>query len=140
MHYRHMSKRAHIATRLYALIVLALLAAPSSALAHGLDGNADPNRPVIDYLWLGFRHMLGGWDHLLFIAGVVLLAGGLRPAARLVSVFVAGHSLTLLTATLAGWQLDADMVDAVIALSLVYVGVVGMRRAGGGGGSLRLVG
>src|SRR5215210_7617717 len=128
MHYRHMSNRAHIATRLYALIVLALLAAPSAALAHGLDGNADPNRPVVAYLWLGIRHMLGGWDHLLFIAAVVLLAGGLRPAAKLISLFVLGHSLTLLVGTLAGWQLDPNGVDVVIALSLVYVGAEGFRR------------
>jgi hypothetical protein len=68
------------------------------------------------------------------------LAGGLRPAAKLVSVFVAGHSLTLLVATLAGWQLNAERVDAVIALSLVYVGVLGIRRARGTAGDLRLVG
>ena len=41
--------------------------------------------------------MLLGWDHLLFITGVVLLAGGLGRAAKLISLFVAGHSLTLLT-------------------------------------------
>jgi hydrogenase/urease accessory protein HupE len=133
-----MNRRADIASRLLTVALLGLLAAPS-ALAHGLDGNADPNRPVIDYLWLGIRHMIGGWDHLLFIAGVVLLAGGLRTAAKLVSVFVAGHSLTLLIATLAGWQLNADRVDAVIALSLVYVGVLGIRRARGSAGDLRLI-
>jgi hypothetical protein len=135
-----MNKRAPLISRISVLALVGLLAVPASAAAHGLDGNADPNRPVIDYLWLGVRHMLGGWDHLLFIAGVVLLAGGLRPAAKLVSVFVAGHSLTLLVATLAGWQLNADLVDAVIALSLVYVGVLGIRRARGAGGSLQSVG
>jgi hydrogenase/urease accessory protein HupE len=133
-----MSRRAHIALRTATLASLAVLTAPASALAHGLDADADPNRPVVDYLALGIRHMLGGWDHLLFIAGVVLLAGGLRTAAKLVSVFVAGHSLTLLIATLAGWQLNAELVDAVIALSLVYVGVLGLRR-GRTGNDLQLV-
>jgi hypothetical protein len=65
--------------------------------------------------------MVAGWDHLLFIAGVVLLAGQLFRAAKLVSLFVAGHSLTLLIATLAGWRLNAELVDVVIALSLAYV-------------------
>jgi len=109
------------------VFLLALLAAPASASAHALFGDNDPNRPLIDYLTLGFGHMVCGWDHLLFITGVVLLAGGLRSAAKLVSLFVLGHSLTLLVATLAGWKLNATLVDVVIALSLVYVGVQGIR-------------
>src|SRR5215218_8563128 len=123
----HMNKRALLIARISALALVGVLAVPASAAAHGLDGNADPNRPVIDYLWLGFIHMLGGWDHLLFIAGVVLIAGTLKSAAKLISLFVAGHSLTLSVATLAGWQLDATAVCVVIALSLVVVGVWGVR-------------
>src|SRR5918992_1179373 len=111
--------------------VLAALAVsllfPSTALAHALFGDNDPSRPLIDYLFLGFGHMVAGWDHLLFITGVVLLAGNLRTAAKLITLFVAGHSITLLVATLAGWQLNATLVDVVIALSLVYVGVQGWR-------------
>jgi hydrogenase/urease accessory protein HupE len=114
------------------------LLVPAAGFAHALFADNNPNRPVLEYVWIGFLHMVGGWDHLLFIAGVVLLAGGLRTAAKLVSVFVAGHSLTLLIATLAGWQLNAELVDAVIALSLVYVGVLGLRR-GRTGNDLQLV-
>jgi hydrogenase/urease accessory protein HupE len=108
-----------------ALVVTLLL--PAVAAAHALFGDSDPNRPVGEYVWLGFLHMVAGWDHLLFIAGVVLLAGTLGRAAKVISLFVLGHSITLLTATLAGWQLDATAVDVVIALSLVYVGVQGLR-------------
>jgi hydrogenase/urease accessory protein HupE len=109
------------------LAVAAALALPAAAFAHGLVGDFNPNRPVVDYLWLGAKHMLLGWDHLLFIAGVVLFAGGARSAAKLVSIFVLGHSITLMVATLAGWQIDPTRVDAIIALSLVYVGVQGIR-------------
>jgi hydrogenase/urease accessory protein HupE len=105
-------------------VVVSLLA-PAAASAHALVGNYDPNRPPIDYVVLGFRHMATGWDHLLFIAGAILLAARVRTAAKLISLFVAGHSLTLLVATLAGWQLNVTAVDVVIALSLVYVGVQG---------------
>lgn len=115
------------AVRLLPLLLLAFFATPAGAFAHSLFGNHDPNRPLIDYLTLGFGHMVGGWDHLLFIGGVVLLAGGLKLAAKLISLFVLGHSLTLLIATLAGWKLNATAVDVVIALSLVYVGVQGIR-------------
>ena len=81
--------------------------------------------------------MVGGWDHLLFIAGEVLLAGNWRTAAKLISLFVLGHSLTLLIATLAGWELNATVVDVVIALSLVHIGVLGWL---GRPENLRLVG
>lgn len=118
---------SRLAARLVPLLLLAFFATPAPAFAHSLFGNHDPNRPLIDYLTLGFGHMVGGWDHLLFIGGVVLLAGGLKLAAKLISVFVLGHSLTLLIATLAGWKLNATAVDVVIALSLVYVGVQGIR-------------
>ena len=120
-----MSKSAHVISRLFPATLLLTLAWPATASAHALFGSEDPNRPVIEYLTLGFAHMVGGWDHLLFITGVVLIAGSLRTAAKLISLFVAGHSLTLLVATLAEWQLDATVVDVVIALSLVYVGVQG---------------
>ena len=66
----------------------AALAVPSAASAHGLPGSGAEG--VLDYLWLGIRHMLAGWDHLLFIAGVVIVAGTLARAAKLISVFVAG--------------------------------------------------
>jgi len=80
----------------------------------------------VEYVWIGFWHMVGGWDHLLFILGVVLIAGAIKPAAKLISLFVLGHSLTLIVATVAGWQVNATVVDVVIALSLVYVGVQGL--------------
>lgn len=121
-----MSKSSYIRIQI-ALASAALLALPAAAGAHSLFGNRNPDRPLEDYLSLGFGHMVGGWDHLLFIAGVVLLAGEWKRAAKLISLFVAGHSLTLLIATIAGWKLNATAVDVVIALSLLYVGVQGIR-------------
>src|SRR5215217_6192275 len=102
------------------------LLVPAAGFAHALFADNNPNRPVLEYVWIGFLHMVGGWDHLLFISGVVLIAGSLRSAAKLISIFVAGHSLTLIVATVAGWKLNATFVDVMIALSLVYVGVQGL--------------
>jgi hydrogenase/urease accessory protein HupE len=132
-----MSKVTRATLRAVLVALGALLLAPAAGSAHALFGAHDPNRPLLDYVSLGFQHMVGGWDHLLFIAGVVLLAGSVRTAAKLITLFVAGHSLTLLVATLAGWQLNATAVDVVIALSLVYVGVQGWR---GRPADLRLTG
>jgi hydrogenase/urease accessory protein HupE len=93
-------------------------------LAHSLGTAADT---VPGFLWLGVVHMLAGWDHLLFIGGVVLLAGRPRRAATMVSVFAAGHSITLFTATVAQWRVSPALVDGVIALSVVVVGVIAFR-------------
>jgi hydrogenase/urease accessory protein HupE len=106
-----------------ALAVSLLL--PAGAPAHGLGSAA--GKSTLEFIPLGIEHMLLGWDHLLFILGAVLLAGTLGRAAKLITLFVAGHSLTLLVATLAGWQVSATAVDVVIALSVLFVGVLGVR-------------
>jgi len=104
-----------------ALAAATALVAPPTAAAHGIHATSASS--VFDFVWLGFRHMIAGWDHLLFAAGIVFLAGRPRRAAKLISLFVAGHSLTLLVATVAGWRVDAGLVDVVIALSVAYVGL-----------------
>ncbi len=101
----------------------AVVAPPASA--HGIGGDA-ATASVGGFVAIGIEHMVLGWDHLLFVAGVVLLAKGPRRGARTISAFVAGHSLTLIVATLAGWQVDATVVDVVIVLSVAFVGAYGM--------------
>lgn len=108
------------ATHASLLVSLVALATPSVASAHGLHSSSATSIP--DYVWLGIRHMVGGWDHLLFITGIVLLARSALLAAKLISVFVAGHSTTLLIATLAGWNFNASAVDVMIALSVAFIG------------------
>lgn len=76
---------------------------------------------------VGAEHMLLGWDHLLFIVSVVLLAGEFRRAVKFISLFVLGHSTTLIIATLAEWRISPRAVDVVIALSIAYVGAIGLR-------------
>jgi hydrogenase/urease accessory protein HupE len=107
------------------LAALLLLLAPAVADAHGLGSAAGKSTP--EFILLGIEHMLLGWDHLLFILGTVLLAGNPGRAAKLITLFVVGHSLTLLVATLAGWQVNPTAVDVVIALSVLFVGVLGFR-------------
>ncbi|WP_346539019.1 HupE/UreJ family protein [Micromonospora sp. DPT] len=78
-------------------------------------------------MWLGTKHMLAGWDHLAFVGGILLLAGKIRRAGKLISLFALGHSVTLFTAAVADWHVNPVLVDIVVALSLVFVGVVGLR-------------
>lgn len=99
-----------------------LVATPDAASAHGAEGSGET---VGGFVWLGFTHMVYGWDHLLFVAGVVLLAGQVKRSAVLVTGFAAGHAATLAVATLVGWRFDTALVDIVAALSLAFLGVVG---------------
>ena len=124
-----LTRTSYIRLALFAAIAgCVVLALPARALAHGLNVDDDPNRPLVQYVVLGFEHMALGWDHLLFIVGCVLLAPSVKTAAKLVSLFVLGHSLTLLVATLAGWKMNVTAVDVAIALSVVFVGVLGVWR------------
>lgn len=121
---RHMSGwplRAFLA--LVALLLVVAAASPASA--HGIGGDA-ATASIPGFVSIGIEHMLLGWDHLLFVAGIVLLAVSARRAAKVISAFVVGHSLTLITATLAGWEANALLVDVVIVLSVALVGGWGM--------------
>ena len=102
--------------------------APGTARAHDISG-ATPDRQVWEFVPLGVQHMLLGWDHLLFIAGVVLIAGEWRRSAKLISAFAAGHSATLIIATLGRWRIDPRLVDIMIAASVVFVAAIGLIGA-----------
>lgn len=94
--------------------------------AHGIaDLGIDKSAP--EFVPIGFVHMLLGWDHMLFVVAVVLLAGRPKRASTFLLLFAAGHSLTLIAASMAGWRVSPEAVDAAIALSIAYVGVFGWR-------------
>jgi HupE / UreJ protein len=103
---------------------LVLLAAPLSAhgVAKGdarflqqLDGAA-----VAPLMYLGAKHMVTGYDHLLFLVGVIFFLYRLRDVVQYVSLFTLGHSVTLLAGVLGGIRANPYIVDAIIGLSVVY--------------------
>jgi hypothetical protein len=71
-------------------------------------------------LYLGAKHMVTGYDHLLFLAGVIFFLYRLKDVALYVTLFAIGHSFTLLLGVLAGIHANAHIVDAIIGLSVVY--------------------
>jgi hypothetical protein len=79
----------------------------------------------------GFEHILVGPDHLLFLAGLLLLGGSVRRLAVIVSAFTVAHSLTLSLAALHILQPPARLIEPAIALSIVYVGADNLLAAGG---------
>jgi len=118
---------------------LLLLLAPLLAAAHGVaEGDAQfleriQGTHIIPYMYLGAKHMVTGYDHLLFLAGVIFFLYRLKDVALYVTLFAIGHSTTLLLGILAGIRADAYIVDAIIGLSVVYKAfenLGGFRRLG----------
>ena len=104
-------------------ILAFLLLAPAIASGHSGEGTTTV-KSVPEFVWLGVTHMLLGWDHLLFVAGVALIAGTVRQAAGYASLFTLGHTITLIAAALTEWRVSPVKVDLVIGLSVVFVGAV----------------
>ena len=106
------------------LVVLSVL--PTDVVAHGVadDDKAFIERSlgaqIVPFIYLGAKHMVTGYDHLLFLVGVIFFLYRTRDIAGYVTLFAIGHSVTLLYGVLGGTQVNAYLVDAIIGLSIVY--------------------
>ncbi len=116
-------------TRVIVLLVACILVAalwPDAAAAHGVSKrDADfvqtiTGMAIGPFLYLGAKHMVTGYDHLLFLVGVVFFLYRLRDVLLYVSLFTLGHSITLLGGVLGDVPANAHLIDAVIGLSVVY--------------------
>ena len=107
------------------LALAAALAGPALALAHGIS-DADKQRMLdggyLQYVGLGATHMLTGYDHLLFLFGVVFFLTTFRDIAKFVTAFTVGHCITLVFATFLQITWNYFLVDALIAISVIYKG------------------
>jgi hypothetical protein len=98
----------------------------TAAFAHGIGGTdaafvaATDRADPIPFLYLGAKHMVTGYDHLLFLTGVIFFLYRLKQIALYVTLFSIGHSITLLAGVLLDLHVSAYMVDAVIGLSVVW--------------------
>lgn len=104
---------------------LYLLSISGSVFAHGIseaDKQAMLDGGNLKYIWLGATHMLTGYDHLLFILGVIFFLTGFRDIVKYITAFTLGHSITLIFATIFKISANYYLVDAVIALSVCYKG------------------
>jgi hypothetical protein len=77
---------------------------------------------IIPLMYLGAKHMVTGYDHLLFLVGVIFYLFRLKDILLYVSLFTIGHSITLLGGALGGIRVDPFLIDAIIGLSIVYKG------------------
>jgi hypothetical protein len=81
----------------------------------GLDGRA-----IVPLMYLGAKHMVTGYDHLLFLVGVIFFLFRMKDIVLYVSLFTIGHSVTLLLGVLGGIRADPYLIDAVIGFSVAY--------------------
>lgn len=77
---------------------------------------------LMDYLYLGAKHMITGYDHILFLIGVLFFLTKYRDIVKFVTAFTIGHSITLILATLYKISANYYLIDAVIAFSVIYKG------------------
>ncbi|WP_444935753.1 HupE/UreJ family protein [Microbulbifer sp. JMSA004] len=123
---------------LMALIAGMVISMP--LFAHGVDdatktflaGNEGVS--IIPFLYIGAKHMVTGYDHLLFLVGVIFFLYRSKDVLIYVSFFTLGHSLTLLFGVLNDTHVNAYLIDAIIGLSIVYKGfdnLGGFRRVFG---------
>ena len=96
-----------------------------NSFAHGIS--EESKQAMIDggylhYIMLGAEHMITGYDHLLFLFGVIFFLTSFKDIVKFISVFTMGHSITLVFATFMGITANYWLVDAVIALSICYKG------------------
>jgi hypothetical protein len=117
--------RFHKRIAALASLPVLLLLAPLVG-AHGVEGDdqafmlSHSGILIGPYIYLGAKHMVTGYDHLLFLAGVMFFLYRLREVGLYVTLFAVGHSATLLIGVLGGLHVNAYLVDAIIGLSVAY--------------------
>lgn len=110
----------------FTLAALAILAGTGMALAHGVQGKdaafvaENAGLQIIPFLYLGAKHMVTGYDHLLFILGIIFFLYRLAHVALYVTLFSIGHSITLLAGVLGEIDVNPYIVDAIVGLSVAY--------------------
>ena len=96
--------------------------------AHSSIGAFEVARSLANFLSLGVKHILTGYDHLLFLFGLLLVARGFFSSLGIITSFTIAHSITLAVATLHLVQIPSRIVEPLIAASIVFVGIENLLR------------
>jgi len=118
-------RRIAAAVLLFSVVVLISLL-PEVASAHNVSSRdasfVESNKGVAipAFMYLGAKHMVTGYDHLLFLVGVIFFLYRLKDVVLYVSLFTIGHSLTLLAGVFGNIHANSHIIDAIIGFSVVY--------------------
>lgn len=117
-------KQSRSAAVVAALMGIAVLMMAGQAFGHGMS-EAEKQSIIeggnLRYMWIGATHMLSGYDHLMFVFGIIFFLTKFRDIVKYITAFTLGHSVTLIWATFNGIQVNYFLIDAVIALSVCYI-------------------
>ena len=111
---------------LCAAVGAVLSVVPSMALAHGVTAGDKGyimetfGIRLVPFMYLGAKHMVTGYDHLLFLVGVIFYLYRLKDIGVYVTLFALGHSITLIAGVLGDVRVNAYLIDAVIGASVAY--------------------
>ncbi|MES0491973.1 MAG: HupE/UreJ family protein [Leptospirales bacterium] len=114
-----------VLTYMKKLILIGLFISTYSIFAHGMDEghvNQFIQGGPLDFIYIGAIHMVTGYDHILFLVGVIFFLTTVKDIFKFITVFTLGHSITLIGATYLGWQMNYFLIDAVIGFSVLYKG------------------
>lgn len=110
----------------FGALLLALAVGAGPAFAHGVEagdkGYIQETSGIVfwPFVYLGAKHMVTGYDHLLFLFGVIFFLYKMKDIGIYVTMFAVGHSVTLIAGVLANVSVSSYLVDAIIGLSVVY--------------------
>lgn len=119
-------RRLRAATISLCLTLLATLVAATSAFAHGVSSadqsfiEQNSGMQIGPFIYLGAKHMVTGYDHLLFLVGVIFFLYHMKDVWHYVTLFAIGHSTTLILGVMLGIEVNPFIIDAIIGLSVVY--------------------
>src|SRR5213593_1063386 len=118
--------RKHTRAFEMAAVLMILMILPTLAWAHNVSKRdatfvqSSTGTAIAPFLYLGAKHMVTGYDHLLFLVGVIFFLYKLKDVVQYVSLFTVGHSITLLSGVLGGIHANPYVIDAIIGFSVVY--------------------
>jgi len=110
------------------IVGLLCLVSAIAASAHGVDENTkqfllgNEGVSIVPFLYIGAKHMVTGYDHILFLVGVIFFLYRTKDVLIYVTLFTLGHSLTLMFGVLFNVGVNAYLIDAIIGFSIVYKG------------------
>jgi hypothetical protein len=106
-------------------LILLLLCMPLLGWSHGVSQSimdAMASASLMDFIYFGAEHMVTGYDHILFLIGVVFFLSNYTDIFKFITAFTIAHCITLIFATFYGITANAYLIDAVIAFSVIYKG------------------
>ncbi len=117
-----MNKNSFILVALVAILISLVVDAGAHGVTAGDKGyiQETTGTMIIPFIYLGAKHMVTGYDHLLFLFGVIFFLYRLKDVSIYVTLFAVGHSVTLLSGVLMDFSINAYIIDAVIGFSIVY--------------------